>query len=447
MTVNRIPKNYSEKITIMIRDRDFDVIARTVMILAYLAVEDDSLVAAENAIHLWYSAFLPESLDNWIHEEFSSYAKRMNGLVHASGEERRKSKGVVNWKDKIKLVMTESDFCRLEHYFTRELPNAEAHRARKAVVACPTRLDSRECRLFKQPPPERLPQTKFLEDRILLPFGWSRDDFTKPNITLFDFVEGEGIRWLLDDTMTPERGWSRFEFKKACSSRTTNDVLGKLFYYLRDNIIATFHKQIRTLKIVFEIELVETSSLIGSLPKNEYAGTFDRIIVSGLDEPANIMEDNFIEVLGRHLRPTNPFATLITPHRLALRKDALFKGDRHTYDYDERLKWYLPEPCGDRPYDARMFSARAVVRRQLDHLGSTEHYETLFSRYLPPENFGGNQIRSVRRRLNSIIVNQWPHREIPCKYRSRRIVEVFPDYLAEERYPAFEYIEWERVNR
>lgn len=60
-TVNALPNDYSGQLTVLLNDLDGVVVARNLLLLAVLGSIDNPSHAAEIALHLWYSAFIPET--------------------------------------------------------------------------------------------------------------------------------------------------------------------------------------------------------------------------------------------------------------------------------------------------------------------------------------------------------------------------------------------------
>lgn len=200
MTVNGIPEDYPAKVKIVISNKDFNVVARAYIILTYLLCHDDVLLAAENTIHLWYSAFIPKSLDNWIRGPLYEYIitesykfRDMHGFEPSTIERffsdsisgacsTRMTRELAGISGSINLKLAYTDWPYLARYLERELLCEEARSARNAVVACESRLDNRERYLFRQPPAERPCHVRFREEGILLPMGRPLHDCVKPNV-------------------------------------------------------------------------------------------------------------------------------------------------------------------------------------------------------------------------------------------------------------------------
>ncbi|KAI1412799.1 hypothetical protein F5Y13DRAFT_199651 [Hypoxylon sp. FL1857] len=442
MTVNGIPEDYQGNINITIMEKDINSLIRIWMILVYLFEDNMATPASDNAVHLWYSAFISESTDHWIHECLYEDVRALNEMV----DERHSYRKTTNVDDEagiwepikmmtrrsVGLTLNYPAWSYLEHCLSpRELPQRQAYLAQEAVVACPSRVDSREHRLLRQPPCERLCYKRFMDFGMLLPFARPRHKYYKPNTTLFDMSDDTNPRWMVDDTMSPERGWARSRFKRTYAGESTNDIFGKLYFYLRDDVIWSFHKRIRRLGISFTIEQIRPSHPVGDIP---YYKKYDRILVSSMDDPTNNIPKGFIGWLGgRFLKYSNPHATLITPHKLALRPTTRFKGNKNTHDFGGAIQNFLPEPCLDRPFNLRGFTARAVVRREI---------EQLCSETWPSTHFAGDWDKyGIRQKLKNTIIKRWPHSLLEANLADPAILDELQDYIAEGRDPGLAYLE------
>lgn len=62
-TINELPSDYSGELTVLIDDRKTILLARNIILLLILGCVPDINKAAEYALHVWYSAFLPIDYD------------------------------------------------------------------------------------------------------------------------------------------------------------------------------------------------------------------------------------------------------------------------------------------------------------------------------------------------------------------------------------------------
>lgn len=59
-TINGLPKNYAGKVTCLINDLNDYTVLRNLFILETLGTVADHAKAADIALHVWYSAFIPQ---------------------------------------------------------------------------------------------------------------------------------------------------------------------------------------------------------------------------------------------------------------------------------------------------------------------------------------------------------------------------------------------------
>jgi Domain of unknown function (DUF4470) len=62
-TVNELPSDYSGELTILLNDDRILTVARNIMLLLKLGCTPNVKDAAEYALHIWYSAFMPIDYD------------------------------------------------------------------------------------------------------------------------------------------------------------------------------------------------------------------------------------------------------------------------------------------------------------------------------------------------------------------------------------------------
>ncbi|OTA66048.1 hypothetical protein K449DRAFT_463097 [Hypoxylon sp. EC38] len=455
MTVNSVPENYRGRIRITIRDKDIYTLARNWMTLVYLYDSPLEAAVAENIVHLWYSAFVQETMDDWlqtfIHRkvvELNEMIEKRHGYRKAINVDRIPARSEANaWepitmktRPIIDLMLNYPTWSRLEKYVSpRKLSYRQGYLARETVTTCPRKLDIRERRLLKQHPSERLSYQRYIDSGVLLPFAQLKHSYSKPNITLFDSSDDKNLKWRLDNTMSPERGWPRSQFTKALVGEANNDVFGKLFYYLRDDVIPNFHKRMHRVVMKFNIEEIGTSHPAGDLPAYRQ---YDRILVSSMDDPTNSIPKGFIGWLGGFLKASNPRATLITPHRLAQRPPIRINSRQHMRGFDETFRDFLPEPCVDRPFNLRKFDARAVVRSEMEQISSEQDYEQLLQMILPSTHFAGDWDEyDICQKKKNTIIKRWPHCFPNAGFADITARKEFQDYVAEDRDPGLVYLE------
>jgi hypothetical protein len=66
MTINSIPADYPGKIFVAINDLEARVLARNLLLLLAISGVKNQDLAADIALHLWYSAFIPKEYNDRI---------------------------------------------------------------------------------------------------------------------------------------------------------------------------------------------------------------------------------------------------------------------------------------------------------------------------------------------------------------------------------------------
>ena len=182
-TVISVPPTYVGTISLVINDRDFDIVARNVILILIAMTVADEKKASQCMLHTWYSALIRESdleiLKYFVLPLFEDVNAKI--IDKTSTSLFRKT-----WKFgtyEVSLALSVKSWKTLALYCTppEDLTATQASTIRAAVTMADVRKDYRERNLFAQKPTDRLCQMKFLEDGILLPFGHSGVDFTVPN--------------------------------------------------------------------------------------------------------------------------------------------------------------------------------------------------------------------------------------------------------------------------
>jgi hypothetical protein len=178
-----MPHGYQNTLSVVINDRDFDIVARNVILLLLALLIEDRDKAASCMLHVWYSAFIQKSHLDLLTTHIRPLIEDVNVKIANKAANRIFGK---TWKfgsQSLRLELTRDDWVSLLRYFEvpQDLSPARAQRIRSSVTMANERKDYRERKMISQPPAHRLCMEKFLEDGILLPFGHDRDKFDAPN--------------------------------------------------------------------------------------------------------------------------------------------------------------------------------------------------------------------------------------------------------------------------
>ena len=182
-TIASAPTSYTNSITAVINDKDFDIVARNAIFLLIAMVVQNQTEAVDCMIHIWYSAFIridhADILTTQIRPLIQDVITKIAGK--ASGATLGKT-----WtfgSRTVRLVLTKQKWESLLSYF--ETPHGlsakKAQQVRISIMLADGRKDFRDRAMLSQPPVHRVCMNRFREDGMLLPFGKSREGFDKPN--------------------------------------------------------------------------------------------------------------------------------------------------------------------------------------------------------------------------------------------------------------------------
>ncbi|GAW19318.1 hypothetical protein ANO14919_088040 [Xylariales sp. No.14919] len=306
-SITSLPPSYKGPFIAVLNDADKSVVARNLIFLLMMFVEENPAVAAENVLHLWYSALITESC-------YDMFRSRLKPLVEEVCDKIARKPGYTKlrkaWKfgeSSVQVVMTRNGWFSLLSYFDvpQGLTKDVAQQARQIVMSAPERIGYVDSVMCTKSPTGKLAMRKFRDNGLLLPFGQLGEEFTIPNPTLFDSRHG----WPLHDTADPADGWPTKSFLEFPTGPAKNDVYGKLHYYLK-HLFKKFHGRIRSLPIELNLSCFDLEYLPLCLTEKY----FDRIQVSDVCDQGQDGVDLTLRTFGPLLQPVsvNPHATLIT---------------------------------------------------------------------------------------------------------------------------------------
>lgn len=118
-TITELPRNYECSLEITINDRDFDIVARNLILLLVALVVEESDSAIDCIIHVWYSALVRES-------DLSILQERIRPLIQEVCEKiRSRSPGTLQAKTwtfgnrSLRVVLEQSLWAQLLSFFTK----------------------------------------------------------------------------------------------------------------------------------------------------------------------------------------------------------------------------------------------------------------------------------------------------------------------------------------
>ena len=182
-TVASLPNDYSKTISLVINDRDFDIVARNVIMLLIVLVVSDPIQAVDCLLYIWYSPLVRQSDIHILNGDILPLIEDVNHKAADKPSRKLLGKTWTFGERSLRLVLTKESWHSLLSYFKvpTGLTPQRAQEIRSAVTLADTRIDYRERDLLSQKPANRACATYFREDGILLPIGHSCEEFDTPS--------------------------------------------------------------------------------------------------------------------------------------------------------------------------------------------------------------------------------------------------------------------------
>ncbi|KAF3033830.1 hypothetical protein E8E12_004985 [Didymella heteroderae] len=230
-TLLGLPQQYQGKCCVIINDKDFQVVARNVIMLL-VAHHLESDIAVPLIIHLWYSAFIPAVMLYTLQSSILPLIAGVCDKIKNKADDSLQAKTYKCRNRELHLVFTKEQWMALPKYFEvpEDLSREKAQAIRHNRYFAPEMLDFRERMFTIWTPPVRQGEMHFRETGLLLPQSTSQVAFDTPNPTLF-----QSASWSLYNSASPRDGWSAAEYRKYATAAKDDDF-GALYFYLIDNL-------------------------------------------------------------------------------------------------------------------------------------------------------------------------------------------------------------------
>ena len=195
-TVNALPHDYLGHLQILLNDKCLPVVARNIVILLILGTVPDETMAADIALHFWYSVFMPAEYRTSILAIVTSFLLRVNANLE--------NPQPLGPRSSLHCLLPGEVNQLFRHFgFSQSLSMADAQEEHDRVRNAPTRSHFRDWFFARHKPSHRLAFQQFHRFGIVLPFGATNAHFNVPNSSLFS-LDG---KWLQTDFADPLSGW------------------------------------------------------------------------------------------------------------------------------------------------------------------------------------------------------------------------------------------------
>ncbi|KAL7804936.1 hypothetical protein V8C44DRAFT_369117 [Trichoderma aethiopicum] len=436
-TIAQIPSGYEEPVTVVINDRDIDIVARNAILLLIALVSENMEEAIDCIIHVWYSALIRKSDLELLQQRIRPLVESVCVKIKDKRPTSVLAKTFTFGERSLRLVLQKSSWDTLLGYMSIPpgLTAERANRIRTAVTLAESRKDYRHRNWLVQSSSQRVARHRFRQDGLLLPFGSSRDDFQEPNPTMYQTAN----TWPMHDSADPLNGWSPKDVEDTSSGAATADIYGKLFYHLR-SLVRSFLLHLSKLRVSFRLFQVDFSDLQNHVEPNH----FSRIEVSNVSDSGYVGIHRTVAMMAPLLQGpfVNPHATLITLFMNAVpeimtsqERGALMSPQEQPM---KRLLKFLPmERIPMSPFDPsfiKMSYASSIM-------GTYDH---IFDRYMKTMAFSEMEAFGVAMKDKHTVIDKWPYQlklrpgQPGAQEEFNRLVR--GDLLGTER-----YVEWRRT--
>lgn len=295
-TVNELPQDYDGTLNILLNDRNPFICSRNLAILLVLSQLADENEAAEHALFIWYSVFLPMSY-------IPRVLPKIQPLLLKVFEERNTTLNLTG-RTILQTRLNTFTIQMMAATLGSRLQPADAQNGFSAVMNAPERVDYRHRYFCRLKPSHRVAFEEWRNFGLVLPFGAANAHMNLPNKWLF---APDGRLWL-NDSASPLEGWDLDAVLEAGLryGTQTEDIMGCLFFYVKEQLV-NFIKRLRSFKInisFFDRDAVDLPSEISSM-------RFDRIEVSNIVDKNYLGLSTVLTKWGPLLNPENEHSALI----------------------------------------------------------------------------------------------------------------------------------------
>ncbi|EEA24163.1 hypothetical protein TMatcc_007239 [Talaromyces marneffei ATCC 18224] len=428
-TITCLPDEYQGHIHVDINDRDETVVARNLLIIL-IALNFPVETASDMILHVWYSAFLTESITQSIKDTILPIIQNVlaKGTLGATWTYHSTKLSAELDRKTWDLLLA---YCQGNHTISFE----DATRLRKSVTLGPSRQDYRDRAMFALPPSWRVAKAKFRADGILLPFGASSGDFKVPNPIFFH----DRTLWPMPDSADPLHGWKLDEVLQE-PHLAKADLYGLLYLHVRKYLVK-FCERVCNLKLNVSFFCMDALDLPNRIEELDEERLYDRIELANIADRAYLGPIHTIGLYGPLLKhpAQNPEATLITLFLNASHEESNLKEQQENMAKSfETLQQFLP-------LNPAVASSRNRYSAEVLNFGNAHdlllNNDPAFKRYMEAFKFEElGKAFGVEMKSRHTIIGKWPMK-LPRRSTKRQFEMMYwSGHQGSER-----YVEWRKT--
>ncbi|KAG6377511.1 hypothetical protein JVT61DRAFT_15319 [Boletus reticuloceps] len=265
-TVNALGSDYTGRLQILLNDTSKTVVSRNIVLLFILGMMSNEAVAADIALHFWYSVFLPEEC------RLRILAVLVLILEHYTDKTEPLSVSLGR-RAKLTCLVPGEITDQLLYTAGPTLSTSQARDEYERVYTSPARLDARNRVHAGVKPCHSLAFMAFWRSGVVLPFS--------------NNVEDPLVSWDLNEVIKSGQTYGA----------QPEDVYGCLYFFLSDQL-RTFAKRIRELDVTFHVFNTTAQTLAQDISGGEYSRhnltpriRFDRVDLAHLLADAEHVQD------------------------------------------------------------------------------------------------------------------------------------------------------------
>ena len=187
-TINALPSDFLGILDILVNDVAVPVFCRNIVLLLILGTISDEKIAADVALHFWYSAFIPAEYRFRISVALISFLKHDLHVFPLGPHSTLSSCIPPNAKEYFLHIFQSAMYKMNNDDRVRSVPSHWNYKDRMYVGLKPSHRGA-----FQE----------YSHFRIVLPFGAMNAHFNCPNLSLFSL----DVKWLQNDYANPLAGW------------------------------------------------------------------------------------------------------------------------------------------------------------------------------------------------------------------------------------------------